>query len=230
MNEPLRRRPQMCVNPRKLNVSGLPSPCLARDGAAKRPKSIRRVVCGCSDSPNCSMRARLRQEPLCVRPRFEADSTDLAVSRDAGFQPLANQPQNARIADAAFDKPNQPFVADAVEELGHICVHDNVHRRVRNPDGQRVERVVLAASRPRSIRKPEKGRRVPRRVHVWKVWSSRPYRVVALHLASRPRPDLLVDIAETITAAGARSTTTTLPALRIGEQPRPPPIRASRRR
>jgi len=47
--------PQMWVNPRKSNVSGLPSPCFFRLGAAKRPNSIRRVLSGCSSSPNfCS--------------------------------------------------------------------------------------------------------------------------------------------------------------------------------
>ena len=40
-----RVRPQMCVNPRKLNVSGLLSPRSARRCVACRPNSIRRVFC-----------------------------------------------------------------------------------------------------------------------------------------------------------------------------------------
>ena len=36
MNLPLRSFPLMCVNPRKLNVSGLPFPLMARFSAAKR--------------------------------------------------------------------------------------------------------------------------------------------------------------------------------------------------
>src|SRR5215468_5437760 len=40
--------PQMWVKPRKLNDSGLPSPCFFRLTAAKRPNSIRRVLSGCS--------------------------------------------------------------------------------------------------------------------------------------------------------------------------------------
>src|SRR6516165_640584 len=42
--------PQMWVKPRKLNVSGLPSPCFFRLSAAKSPNSIRRVLSGC-DTP-----------------------------------------------------------------------------------------------------------------------------------------------------------------------------------
>jgi hypothetical protein len=40
---PRRDRPQMNVKPRKLKVSGLPSPHRSRWSAAKRPNSIRRV-------------------------------------------------------------------------------------------------------------------------------------------------------------------------------------------
>jgi hypothetical protein len=44
--------PQMWVNPRKLNVSGFPSPRSFRFATAKRPNSINRVLSGCSSSPN----------------------------------------------------------------------------------------------------------------------------------------------------------------------------------
>src|SRR3954468_4694018 len=40
---PRRDRPQMWVNPRKQNASGLPSPRWARRSAAERPNAIRRV-------------------------------------------------------------------------------------------------------------------------------------------------------------------------------------------
>src|SRR4051812_3504961 len=56
---PRRDRPQMWVNPRKQNVSGLPSPRWARRSAAKRPNAIRRVLSGCNVSANSSKRARI---------------------------------------------------------------------------------------------------------------------------------------------------------------------------
>jgi hypothetical protein len=49
---------QMCVNPRKSKVSGLPRPCCLRVGAAKRPNSISRVLSPCSSSPNLLKRSR----------------------------------------------------------------------------------------------------------------------------------------------------------------------------
>src|SRR5271166_6506045 len=56
---PRRLRPQMKVNPRKLKVSGFPSPRLSRSGAAKRPNSIRRVLSGWSCRANSSNLARI---------------------------------------------------------------------------------------------------------------------------------------------------------------------------
>ena len=44
--------PLICVNPRKSNVSGLPSPLRFRFCSAYRPNSIRRVLSGCSSNPN----------------------------------------------------------------------------------------------------------------------------------------------------------------------------------
>jgi hypothetical protein len=51
-NRPFFDVAQMCVKPRKSNVSGLPSPRAARFDAANRPNSISRVLSGCSSSPN----------------------------------------------------------------------------------------------------------------------------------------------------------------------------------
>jgi hypothetical protein len=43
--------PLMCVNPRKSNVSGFPSPLRFRFSSANLPNSIRRVFSGCSFQP-----------------------------------------------------------------------------------------------------------------------------------------------------------------------------------
>src|SRR5262245_53746507 len=51
--------PLMKVNPKKLKVSGLPSPRRLRLSAAKRPNSISLVLSGCSDSENSFSRARM---------------------------------------------------------------------------------------------------------------------------------------------------------------------------
>jgi hypothetical protein len=49
--------PLMCVNPRKSNVSGLPSPLRFRFCSANLPNSIRRVLSGCSSDPNFPSRS-----------------------------------------------------------------------------------------------------------------------------------------------------------------------------
>src|SRR2546426_478620 len=50
--------PQIGVKPRKLKVSGFPSPRFFLRSVAYRPNSIRRVFSGCSSSPNCPTRSR----------------------------------------------------------------------------------------------------------------------------------------------------------------------------
>ena len=57
----------MKVNPKKLKVSGLPSPRRSRLTAAWRPNSIRRVLSGCSDSANSSNLARIASRNRRVR-------------------------------------------------------------------------------------------------------------------------------------------------------------------
>src|SRR6266536_455388 len=69
-NRPLFDLAQMCVKPRKSNVSGLPSPRPARSRAANRPNSISRVLPGCSSSPNFANRPRI-QRLVRVAPRPE---------------------------------------------------------------------------------------------------------------------------------------------------------------
>jgi hypothetical protein len=55
---PYRDRVQMCVNPRKSKVPGLPSPRAARAVAARRPNSMRRVLSRCSSRANSAIRFR----------------------------------------------------------------------------------------------------------------------------------------------------------------------------
>src|SRR5207249_3071366 len=58
VNRPLRFFPQMCVKPRKSNVSGFPGPARCRFSAAKGPNSSSRVFSGCSSRPNFVNRSR----------------------------------------------------------------------------------------------------------------------------------------------------------------------------
>src|SRR3954463_5380522 len=68
---PRRVLPQMNVKPRKVKVSGLPSPRRFRLAAAKRPNSSRRVLSGCSDNANSCNRSRMasqKRRASCSKP------------------------------------------------------------------------------------------------------------------------------------------------------------------
>ena len=58
VNRPRLFFPLICVKPRKSNVSGFPSPLRLRFSSANLPNSIRRVLSGCSSSPNLARRSR----------------------------------------------------------------------------------------------------------------------------------------------------------------------------
>ena len=64
--------PQICVNPRKSNVSGFPRPRAARRRAAYRPNSISRVLSGMQLQPELrEPLAKIGQEPPRILPMLE---------------------------------------------------------------------------------------------------------------------------------------------------------------
>ena len=83
MNHPCRVFPQECVNPRKLKVSGFPSPRRRRCSAASRPNSIRRVLSGCSaQSVGCEAGPQLGQEPLGIHPMLKTHDEIIGIAHD----------------------------------------------------------------------------------------------------------------------------------------------------
>ena len=79
---PGRDLPQINVKPRKLKVSGLPSPRRARRAAAKRPNSIRRVLSGCSDSENSANRSRMASQNAGISLALEAEDNIVGIAHD----------------------------------------------------------------------------------------------------------------------------------------------------
>ena len=61
--------PTVVVKPRKVKVSGFPSPRAFRSRAANRPNSISRVLSGCNSKPNFASRSRnsFRKRSASVR-------------------------------------------------------------------------------------------------------------------------------------------------------------------
>src|SRR5882672_1033126 len=71
---------QMCVKPRKLNVSGFPSPRCFRFLTANGPNSSRRVFSGCSSRSNFRIRS-VSSAQNCLASDFFLESNDDVVSK-----------------------------------------------------------------------------------------------------------------------------------------------------
>lgn len=67
-----------------------------------------------------------------------------SVIEDTRPEPLADQADDARIADPMVQKTQQPFRDHVVEERSDIGIQDEAHLRAVDPDTERVQRVVLA--------------------------------------------------------------------------------------
>ena len=80
----------------------------------------------------------------------------LTVFADTSGQPLAYQAKNERVADATFQKLEQPVMVDRVEETFHIGIQYPVHSFAGNRHAQRIKCVVLAATRPKAVAEAEK--------------------------------------------------------------------------
>ena len=77
------------------------------------------------------------------------------VFEDARLQPFPDQADDAPVADPMLHEPDQPFLADRVEERPDVGVQDLVHLPAGDPDHQRVQRIMRATSRPEPVREPE---------------------------------------------------------------------------
>jgi len=63
-----------------------------------------------------------------VEPEYLRSFRSNGHPRTASFQPRADQPEDARIADAVFHELHQPLVIQSVEEAADVRVHHPVHR------------------------------------------------------------------------------------------------------
>ena len=77
------------------------------------------------------------------------------VFQDARLEPLLDQADDARVADPVLDEANQPISTDLIEERSDVGVQYEVHFLAGDPNRERVERVMRAASGPESVREPE---------------------------------------------------------------------------
>ena len=129
--------PQICVKPRKLNVSGFPSPRRWRSRTANGPNSSRRVFSGCSSRSNFRIRCvssaqnRLTSAfPWNPTTMSSAKRTNTAalgctffhpyplpVLQHARIQPFLDESHNASVRNSMLDELHQPFVQILSEKL-----------------------------------------------------------------------------------------------------------------
>src|ERR1035441_9802149 len=122
--------PQMCVNPRNWNVSGLPSPRAARSRAAYRPNSISRFFSAFSSKTYLREPvAKVSPELLGVFPMLKAHHEVVSEPHDDNV--------TARV-------PSPPLVSPQVQDVVRVDVPEQ--RRSRCP-----LRNALIERRPRPI-------------------------------------------------------------------------------
>src|ERR1700688_4095037 len=83
-------------------------------------------------------------------------SSSLPILQHARVQPLLDEPHDASVRDAVFDELHQPLVQNRIEEAADVQIEHPVHMLRQQPRIERIQRIMLAASRTESIRKTEK--------------------------------------------------------------------------
>ena len=77
------------------------------------------------------------------------------VFKDTRLEPFPDQADDARVADPVLQEPDQPFLADRIEEGPDVRIENVVYLLAADPDDQSVQRVVRAAPWSEPIREPE---------------------------------------------------------------------------
>lgn len=79
----------------------------------------------------------------------------LPILQHAGVQPFLDEPRDAPVRDAVLDELHRPAVVDGIEEATDVQVEHPVHLSRQQSDIERIERLVLVASRPEAIGEAE---------------------------------------------------------------------------
>src|SRR3954453_5234207 len=71
-------------------------------------------------------------------------------------KPFLDQADDSPVSDSVLDELLHPRMLDAIEKCSDVKVEHPIHFPARDPDIQRVQRMMLAAPGPESIRKAQK--------------------------------------------------------------------------
>jgi hypothetical protein len=153
---------QRCVKPRKLKVSGFPSPRACRFGSAHHDAVALRLPRSPSLDPKVEdiVQVDVGQQRTDAAALHGADLTHgvLPVLQHARSQPFLDEPYDAPVCHAVLDEPNQPSVVQRIEEATDIGIQHPVHLLRVDATRERIQRVLRAATRPESVREAEEVR------------------------------------------------------------------------
>jgi hypothetical protein len=79
-----------------------------------------------------------------------------SVFKDARLEPFLDQTDHARVLDPVIYETDKPFLTDRIEKAPEVRVENAVHLLAGDSNDESVQRIVLAASRSKSTRNPEK--------------------------------------------------------------------------
>src|SRR5437016_4345732 len=86
--------------------------------------------------------------PVSLRVRFP-------LLQHAGPQPFLDEAHDARVPHTVLEKLHQPSVVEGIKEATDIGIEHPVHPPRREPDRERVQRLMRIAPRSESIRETE---------------------------------------------------------------------------
>src|SRR5271169_812020 len=86
----------------------------------------------------------LRSSLLRLRP--------CAFLHHPGLQPFLDEPENPAVGHAMLHELEYPFVGNGIEKSPNVGVKNVVHMLHRERTRERVQRLMLAASRSKAIR------------------------------------------------------------------------------
>src|SRR5215471_2790593 len=80
----------------------------------------------------------------------------LTLFYDVRLEPFLNQADHTPISDPMLHKLDQPTMLESVEKGSNIEIQNPVHFLAHDPDPQCIQRIVLAAPRPKTVAEAQK--------------------------------------------------------------------------
>jgi len=108
---------------------------------------------GTSQKPSYLLRSRSNHRPLwstCLRFR------PFAVLHHSGVQPFLDEPKDSGVGDAMLNELDQLAFIEIIEKASDICVQNKIHLLLQERIRHCIQRLMLAATWTKSIRKAEK--------------------------------------------------------------------------